>query len=595
MTALSGIPWCEKYRPSEFSQIVLEPNNRMIFDNILSTNRFPHLLFYGPPGVGKCMAKDTPIMLSNGETKMVQDITVHDKLMGDDGTERNILALGRGREKMYRIEQADGDDYIVNESHILSLKMSKSVHNYNKNDIVDICVKEYLRLPNDIQTCLKGYKVKLDFEEQEVSLYPYALGYWLGNTTQKVVCMESLEKYDLINNKHIPYEYKITSRENRLALLAGLLGNDGHYDSEMNAWQMTQTNKTLVNDIVFLVRSLGMKATTCKDQITITGTGLEEIPIALEKNEAMPVEREDCLNTDITVVALDEDTYYGFQIDGNSRYLLGDFTVTHNTTSAENLIHAYQQAHQKNQYENIIHLNASDERGIEVIRNQIYQFVKSKNMFESGYKFVILDEVDYMTKNAQQALKNLMQSCNENVRFCLICNYICKIDESLKNEFICIRFNQLPERDILQFLASIAEQENVKVDTSVLKKIQNMYQSDIRSMVNFLQLHQKDQQWERYVFHDALWEELHQLFLKGDMVNINKWIQHVTVESCNMDIRSCIKKYFNYMIQHNSDFISHEFLDEAEIILHSSESERYLQPYFVTKLLQYYKKLKSTI
>lgn len=165
----------------------------------------------------------------------------------------------------------------------------------------------------------------------------------------------------------------------------------------------------------------------------------------------------------------------------------------------------------------------------------------------------------------------------------------------LKNEFICIRFNQLPERDILQFLASIAEQENVKVDTSVLKKIQNMYQSDIRSMVNFLQLHQKDQQWERYVFHDALWEELHQLFLKGDMDNINKWIQHVTVESCNMDIRSCIKKYFNYMIQNNSDFISHEFLDEAEIILHSSESERYLQPYFVTKLLQYYKKLKSTI
>ena len=56
----------------------------------------------------------------------------------------------------------------------------------------------------------------------------------------------------------------------------------------------------------------------------------------------------------------------------------------------------------------MIHLNASDERGIEVIRNQIYQFVNSKNLFTKGLKFVILDEVDYMTKTAQQALRYLL-------------------------------------------------------------------------------------------------------------------------------------------------------------------------------------------
>jgi hypothetical protein len=80
----------------------------------------------------------------------------------------------------------------------------------------------------------------------------------------------------------------------------------------------------------------------------------------------------------------------------------------------------------------MIHLNASDERGIDIIRNQINQFVNSKTLFNKGMKFVILDEVDYMTKNAQQALRYLLQNYSSSVRFCLICNYISKIDEGLQ-------------------------------------------------------------------------------------------------------------------------------------------------------------------
>jgi replication factor C subunit 3/5 len=127
------------------------------------------------------------------------------------------------------------------------------------------------------------------------------------------------------------------------------------------------------------------------------------------------------------------------------------------TTSAENLINSYQELYYKRNKETIIHLNASDERGIEVIRNQIYQFVKCSNMFEKGYKFVILDEVDYMTKNAQQALKNLLQNCSDNVRFCLICNYICKIDEGLQNELIKCKFNQLPKKEITALIYKISK------------------------------------------------------------------------------------------------------------------------------------------
>ena len=83
---------------------------------------------------------------------------------------------------------------------------------------------------------------------------------------------------------------------------------------------------------------------------------------------------------------------------------------TGKTTTIINLINEYQTKYEKKTSENIIHLNASDERGIDIIRNQIQLFVKSKNFFNKGMKFVILDEVDYMTKNAQQALKYLIQS-----------------------------------------------------------------------------------------------------------------------------------------------------------------------------------------
>jgi len=160
---------------------------------------------------------------------------------------------------------------------------------------------------------------------------------------------------------------------------------------------------------------------------------------------------------------------------------------TGKTTTIINLINEYQQTYYTINNATIIHLNASDERGIDIIRNQIYQFVKTKNMFEKGLKFVILDEVDYMTKNAQQALKYLLQSVDcKNVRFCLICNYITKIDESLKNEFIGIKFNQLPKQEIHDFIRHIVKSENINMLDEVIDTIRARFKSDIRSMVNFI-------------------------------------------------------------------------------------------------------------
>lgn len=258
------------------------------------------------------------------------------------------------------------------------------------------------------------------------------------------------------------------------------------------------------------------------------------------------------------------------------------------TTSAENLIRKYQSLHYRVNKENIIHLNASDERGIEVIRTQIQHFVKSKNLFETGYKFVVLDEVDYMTKNAQQALKNLLQSCLGNVRFCLICNYICKIEDALKNEFICIRFNQLPKQEIFSFIQHISLQENMDIKDETIYSIQKMYHSDIRSMINFIQLHQEHSDFDKYIIVDTMWSSLHELFQQGDISLILKWIQ-TTSASCNLDIKTIIKHYFNYMILNHPPFIIPSFLNIIESIVHNYDTNiEHILNYFIQHVLREY-------
>ena len=141
---------------------------------------------------------------------------------------------------------------------------------------------------------------------------------------------------------------------------------------------------------------------------------------------------------------------------------------TGKTTTIINLINNYQDKYNQKNKGLVIHLNASDERGIDIIRNQINKFVNSKTLFGKGLKFVILDEVDYMTKNAQQALCYLLQQHRENVRFCLICNYISKIEEALQNEFLKLRFNDAKGFLLLNITCSITSACMPAISVSIL-------------------------------------------------------------------------------------------------------------------------------
>ena len=258
---------------------------------------------------------------------------------------------------------------------------------------------------------------------------------------------------------------------------------------------------------------------------------------------------------------------------------------TGKTTTIINLVNAYQEKIDKQNKSLMIHLNASDERGIDIIRNQISCFVNSKPLFQSGMKFVILDEVDYMTKNAQQALRYLLQNNTNNVRFCLICNYISRIDEGLQNEFLKLRFNQLPEKDIHHFIQNVATSENLPLSIESLRSIQRLYKSDIRSMLNFMQSNQNMPDYD--IIEDSVWEELwNQLENQTITIEAHKYtIQKISMEY-NIDKKNLLKYFFNYILRHKSKMVIPSFMDMVENIMHFQDCKNNLYiSYFLTKMV----------
>lgn len=265
---------------------------------------------------------------------------------------------------------------------------------------------------------------------------------------------------------------------------------------------------------------------------------------------------------------------------------------TGKTTTIINLINSFQEKYTQKNKGLIIHLNASDDRGIDIIRNQISQFVNSQSLFATGLKFVILDEVDYMTKTAQHALKYLIQSYNINVRFCLICNYISRIDESLQNEFMRLRFNQLPEKNIISFLTTINAKENLNIPPQKLLSIQKLYKSDIRSMINYIQSNQNVLH-EHQVIDNSVWHALTELLLDPAKYSLaTDYIDSVS-NTYNIEIKNIIKDYLNYIIRYKKEFISADFFDFIEFIMHISDissSKNHLKEYTIIKLHHFFTK-----
>ena len=232
------------------------------------------------------------------------------------------------------------------------------------------------------------------------------------------------------------------------------------------------------------------------------------------------------------------------------------------TTTIINLINKYQENNNEVNKSLIVHLNASDERGIDIIRNQINNFVNSNCLFIKGLRFVILDEVDYMTKNAQQALKYLLEDNKNNIRFCLICNYISKIDSALQSLFIRIKFNELPKKDIIYMLNNIKNNEKLDCNNSTFENLYNYYKSDVRSMINHLQSKKNDK-----ILNNKNYENITNYAKSNNLNNFIKYLNGIS-NNYNIDKKNIIKNYSSYIIFDFKDNII-EYLDKFKFIIHN--------------------------
>ncbi len=348
-----------------FSQILSDVRNEVLFEEQvrgIKSKFFPKLheklkgfrpgeltLLTGPTGVGKCLARNTPLIMCDGSVKLVQDVMPGDLLMGDDSTPRRVLTLGRGRQRMYRITQAKGESYTVNESHIISLKHScnarmkrvdgefvvswidtkgqQHAHTHSDEEaasiqfeqvvqtqqVIDIPLTEYLANSGQWKSHWKGFRVGVEFR---------------SSSAQRFDAYEHGANAARTSDASLLQSYKTTERHVRLELLAGLI--DGSQCSLLEQGVLVEIPSALQSELLFIARSCGFAAYIRGNAICIEGR-LSAIPSQwLSEHKQQVI--EDALLNDISIEPLEEDEYFGFQIDGNHRFLLGDFTVTHNTS-----------------------------------------------------------------------------------------------------------------------------------------------------------------------------------------------------------------------------------------------------------------------
>ena len=492
------------YSAYHHGEVSLEGTIVGMAQNFIGSNNI-NLLF--PSGQFGCIDPNTPVLLWDSSIKKARDITIGDNLIGDDGTMRTVSKITSGIDDMYKISNGNMDNYIVNSHHILTISYSghKSIFwkestkswtmtyfddknkcvksktfrtslisdskHFNKsklnkekayekiidfsntipdNNIFDINVQEYLKLPKHVKHHIKGVlnKSVVEWKEQDVDIDPYILGLWLGDGMSscsafssidieiikewaiwldKIGCeavhcenynkresahyyirrrgsknhggyaigdsknsssickgcltgprtlstcdwvfnkkeinyeckgtningdkainlnpfKELFKKNNLFKNKHIPIKYIINSKENRLKLLAGMIDTDGSLRKQKNQYSyhifQNISRKHLLESLRIIAGSLGYRSKISKPSkdgiltLMISGYKLEEIPTKVSRKQIKTNKNKITRNPmvhSIRVTHVGKGEFCGWNIDKNERFLLGDFTITHNT------------------------------------------------------------------------------------------------------------------------------------------------------------------------------------------------------------------------------------------------------------------------
>lgn len=343
-----------------------------------------NLALLGDKGVGKCFALNTKILMYNGTTKNVQDIKIHDKVMGPQNTLATVKKVINGIDTMYEVEQPWAESYRVCKGHLLTMTCIKdvkymytlmyNVNMYKKGDVVNIPVEIFYSYSKRLQNKFVAIQTPATFNQQsvytsELDIPPYLLGLWYGNCNPKTVDFIVLnnnsifnifklyaKRYDTFMNviykdftmeislqsesknsfkntlkrMELWGEYKLTSllttltHKQKLQFIAGYIDINGIVDFENNTITciiMGQQNETYIRDLVFLIRSVGLY---CKIECTNTLKifGRNELLTQIPSLVYTNKYNQDIYkNHYINVKKQGVEQYYGFEITGDSENL----------------------------------------------------------------------------------------------------------------------------------------------------------------------------------------------------------------------------------------------------------------------------------
>jgi replication factor C subunit 2/4 len=184
--------------------------------------------------------------------------------------------------------------------------------------------------------------------------------------------------------------------------------------------------------------------------------------------------------------------------------------------------------------ERVIELNASDERGINIVRGKIIDFAKiaigtkDPKYLCPEYKIIILDEADAMTKEAQAALRKVMEENSNITRFCFICNYINQIIEPINSRCVKIRFKPIDKESLISKLEWISKKENININSEALNSIYEISNGDLRKGILILQN-------IKYIHNNFLNKSE---FTKNDIYNMCKYISREEINNYILNIKS---------------------------------------------------------
>jgi len=325
----------------------MEKNGKLVQPRKLENSQ------YGVICPNECFAPYTPILMWDGTIKEAKDVIVGDYLIDDNGNPIRVRSTCSGQKIMYDIIPSKENfiSYTVTDNHILTLKARNYISNHNGkyrfkwfdnnqlkyisrqfeskeeldnfsskiDDIIDITIEKYLTLPINVQKKLYTFKSDgINWETKSITIDPYILGNKLLN-----------------DYKNIPINYLVNDRKTRLALLAGIVDNNGiiktskHVDS-IHIYQR-DLNSQIIYDIEFLARSLGFSCYNKDNRLIIEGKYLYEIPTITVTIINKIGKYSNYLQSSFKLVKEDFQPFVGWQVEGSGRFLLGDYTVVHNT------------------------------------------------------------------------------------------------------------------------------------------------------------------------------------------------------------------------------------------------------------------------